>query len=509
MNPDNNMGNSYGSKSMGYSSLGSMPNNTINNNPENVNNQNLNNYQGFSSVGPIGNQGVDSMEGMTLNSAINNYTQGQSINPEPVITPETVQPTVNSNVVSQPYVPGLNTQSAAQDVGPTIQPSVEAPTNSPVLQPAQPVETLDAPTEPQAPTVSGPTMPIPDEMPDLGYQANVSTPVDYATPVSDFDEIGVTPELDPKAKQKGNKKGGKTLSFVLVILAILALGAGSYYFINVKGILNKSSVVTKNLTVEQGMILSDDINDYATFKNISSANCVQDLSGVDIFTAGTYEYTIKCGKDVYKGTITIQDTKAPTVVLQTSVITKDQIANLTAESFVKTCSEISCTYAFEEGTDLTSLVTEKGIYPVKIKVSDEGGNSSTVTAPLIVTDESLHVGLLALKEILSNDEYTLTEKVVVLYSDLTSLSYTMYKFTFKDEMVYSTYANKSAESDQITIGDYTGYPMYNQDNMSVTLVTSNSNNLIQGSYALDRQALLNVGYNTEVFASDHLSVIDN
>ena len=504
MNPDNNMGNSYGSESMGYSSLGSMPNNSVNTNPEN-NSESLNSYQGFSSVGPMNPQNTDNMEGMTLNSAINNYTQSQTVNPEPALNSELSQPTVSSSVVSQPYDPGFNNQSTVANA----QPTVSAPDSMQASQSVEPVETLDTLNQPEVQNVSGPTMPIPDQMPDLDYQANVSTPVDYATPVSDFDEIGVTPELDPKAKQKGGKKGGKTLTFLLVIILILALGAGSYYLINVKGIFNKSSVVTKNLTMEQGMILSDDINEYATFKNISSSNCVQDLSNVDIFTAGTYEYTIKCGKDTYKGTITVQDTKAPTVVLKTNVVNKVDLANVTADSFIKSCNETNCNYAFEEGTDIASLTTEKGIYPVKIKVSDESGNAATVIAPLVVTDESLHVGLLALKDISSNDEYTVTEKVVVLYSDLTSLSYTMYKFTFKDEMIYSTYANKSVEGETLTIGDYTGYPVYNTDNMSVTLVTSNSNNLVQGSYALDRQALLNVGYSTEVFASDHLSVIDN
>lgn len=544
MNPEN-IGNENQIDSMNSSSLGSFSlNSDMNNeqvqnisNPtsnlssiglENLSNNIVNNQQneatfnqGIENAAPvqpvglsdaINNQvGQETIATTEAAPVVNNYNSGVSYD-TPQTTPSIQEPTINSApVVEQPQSVGLNDVASAnfnqglEQNQPNFNNSevrlneVQKPVNTETIQNvAQPVN--------QSPDVPvGPTMPIPDTMPDVGYQAGVSTPVDYATPMTNFDEIGTTPELDPKAKMPGNKKAGKSLMFALIILAIVALGAGSYYLINVKHIFDKSSVKIKDLTVEQGVPLSENINDYATFSNTSSSNCVQDLSKVDINTAGTYVYTIKCGDKEYTGKITVDDSIAPHAKLKTNIVQLADVANLTAESFVESCYGEECNSLISENQDLN--FTTKGVYPVKLEVKDQSANTSDVVAPLIVIEGELHYGLIATKEITSNDEYSLVEKDIILYSDNGFLSYTMYEFAFSNVEMFNSQSGTD-ENGKISISDYSGIPVYLYDETKLVLVSSEANNLIQGSYSFDKEALSNVGYNVVPFGKDLISVIN-
>ena len=528
MNPENNMGNSFQNNEMNSSSLGSIADNSVNPVQEPVNNtlndlsalgvESLQNnvtmqpqqieqpVQDFSQ--PINN------EAESLGNAINNYEPAQPVGQG---LADVLHQTQSININPQPYEAPVQNLAAEQPITePTLTPDYNSAVNqdmSQLNQNVQPAVESNINSEPMVNNEasvsqpSGPTMPIPDAMPDLGYQSAVSTPVDYATPMSNFDEIGVTPELDPKAKNK-SKGAGKTLVFILLMLAILGLGAGSYYLINVKKIFDKSSVETKNLTLEQGATLPDDINEYATFKNMSASNCVHDISEVKTDKIGTYNYVIKCGKNEYKGTVTIKDTKAPSVKLKAFVTKVNESSSVTADALIASCSEENCTYDIVDKDGIAALVTEKGIKSVKLAVSDASGNTANVNAPIIVIDGGLHFGLVAQKQITSTEEYTVTEKNVVLYSDLSYLAYTVYEIKFTDETVYSTYTKQNSDSANVTIGDYSGIGVFDNTENKISLVSSNVSNLIQGNYQYDRQALQTVEYDVTVFASDHIDVLN-
>lgn len=538
MNPENNLGNENQIDSMNSATLGSVSfNNEVNAAPEpeynnqtsnlssigieNLSNNVMNNQQDgvtlnsvIENVPPVGNAAVN-MNQFGATSEFNNTVQQAPVTDAfaaPAGTSNQQVPSYSDTVVdsygqapSVEPVPnmGLNdmasvniNQAPAQDVPAynvsepaAAEPVVSNPTlNETNLNNAQP---------------SGPTMPIPDAMPEVGYQAGVSTPVDYATPMTNFDEIGTTPDLDPKAKKPGNKKGGKLLAFLLILILIVALGAGSYYFINVKHIFDKSSVQIKDLTVEQGVPLSENINDYATFSNTSSSNCIQDLSKVDIDVAGTYTYTIKCGEKEYTGKITVKDTTPPIAKVKANVSQLDEISNVTAESFVDSCYGEECSAVLSQELNITN----KGIYPIKLDITDANANTSSIYAPLVVVEGSIHVGLIATKELASNEEYSIVEKDVVLYSDNNYLSYTMYIFTFNNEASYTAYLTTD-ESGKMTISVYTGIAVFDRESNKITLVSDVANNLIQGSYSSDMQALSNVGYNAEPFAKDRISVLN-
>lgn len=519
MNQENNQGTSM-PNDMNSSSLGFVPNN------EPINNANIPAGNDSFSFPQPQNQEIDTLnpgvanieningfvDNATISNALNNVGFAQNSNTYPE-APAQVQPEV-SMPVQEPVQAPATTPTFNNDVyaAPVsepapVQPSVQTEAQPNIDYNTQAVNSYQPQSDMNVGMQAGPTMPIPDTMPSIDYQAGVSTPVDYATPASNFDEIGVTPEIDPKQKQKG--KGGKTLLFLLIILLIAGLGAGSYYLINVKGIFNKGSIVTKNLEVELGDFLSENINDYATFKNTSASNCVQDLSKVNVSQVGKYEYTIKCGSDTYKGTITVKDTKAPSVELYAKVLVKDTTDEVTADSFIKSCSDGTCTYAFADDFDLASLVSSDGIKIAKINVSDISNNTSTVFAPVVVTNANLRFGIVG-KKVLneSPEEYTIVEKTVVLYSDSGSINYTIYEFDFLDDELFRNSVGTFQSSENATFNSYSGIPVLNETQNKLYLVSTNTNNLVQGEYSLDRQALVGVGYEIEPFTSDNLSALD-
>ncbi len=542
MNPENNFGNENQFDSMNSATLGSVPvNNELNTAPmpeynnqtsnlssiglENLSNNIMNNQQveatpnvGMESFSPVENT-VSDMNSVGVTPSYDTIPtqevpQVDAYNSmaaqQPVVEPVSAPSEPVNNIYNTPAEPtiqnmGLNDVASANINVNTMQqePTFNVPAPEPV--PAEP--TLSAPVMNEqnvgVEQPSGPTMPIPDSMPEVGYQAETSTPVDYATPMSNFDEIGTTPELDPKAKMPGNKKGGKVLVFLLIILLIGALGAGSYYFINVKHIFDKSSVKLNSITVEQGGTLSEDINDYATFSNMSSSNCILDISNIDIATAGTYDYSIKCGDKQYTSKVIVKDTTAPIAKIKSNVVQLDEIANLTAESFVDSCYDEECTPSLVNDINFT----QKGVYPVKLNVTDSSSNEASIYAPLVVVEGGIHVGLLATKEIISNDEYSVVEKDVVLYSDNNFLSYTMYVFKFNNEVTYTSYLT-TEDGGKVSIGDYSGIAVYDSKLNKITLVSDSVNNLIQGSYSSDMQALSNVGYTAEPFAKDRMSILE-
>lgn len=357
-----------------------------------------------------------------------------------------------------------------------------------------------APLTPDYP--QAPTMPIPDQMPTSSYQAGVSTPVDYATPMSDFDQIGTTPELDPKAKS--TKKSNKTLVFLLLLLGVCALGAGSYYLINVKKIFNTSSVVTKNLTVEKNGVLSEDINQYATFKNTSSSNCVQDTSKVDISTVGNYTYTIKCGEDVYEGKISVVDTTAPDLTVQSVFANVNVVDAIKPESFVNKCSEADCSYAFADESQISSQASSTGVKFIGISVTDGSGNSKTVYAPLVVLDTTLKYEVAGVKDAgIESANFTAKEKVYAFFTD-NLVTYTVYEFKFNTAEEFDKVYKENAGNLNVTIDTISGSAVFDKDNLIVYIVPEAKSQLVTDDYLTTYTKLNENGYKIDTYQVNDL-----
>ena len=351
----------------------------------------------------------------------------------------------------------------------------------------------------ESPAIETPTMPIPDQMPSMDYQAGVSTPVDYATPMSDFDQIGTSPELDAKAK--GKRKSNKLLLLILLLAVIGGLGYGCYYFINVKGILNTSDVTVKAVTAEKGEELSTNIADYATFKNTSSSNCTLDTKKVKTDTVGTYEFIITCGSKSYKGKVTVQDTKGPEIVVKTNIVTAG--TTLDANMLVASANE-NAKYQYASESEREKFQTA-GLQNLKIIATDDNDNTKNYVIPVIVTSYEYSMGIIATKDITDESEEnpSIIEKNVIVYNNsagyINDTSYTAYIMIFEDYDGYKAAIKNYDDSGVFTYKSYTGTPVFYPEEDTIVIVKDINTDLIFDEFNTTYTNLKTNNYSTITF----------
>jgi len=521
MNPDNNFGNGMGQDNIGSQNLGGFtpsnepisPVGPIEQNTPNVEGETFNPFTNLdapvqsatdtpsvnsvpvSSEGLFDNVSIPSVNNEAPSVETPTFNFDANINPQPEAAPVTpVQPVADTPNVAPETTTAPLEPSPISDLENNVNSALNAALEMPVADEfknpeAQAVAPI-APVQPEAP--QGPTIPIPDQMPTSTYQAGVSTPVDYATPMSDFDQIGTTPELDPKAKS--TKKSNKSLVFLLLLLGIAILGAGSYYLINVKKIFNTASVVTKDLTVEKDSVLSTDINKYATFKNTSSSNCVQDLTKVDTSIVGSYSYSIKCGEDVYEGKITVVDTTAPDLYVQAVNVNINQGESVKPESFVNKCSESDCLYSYVDASQIATEAASLGIKFIGISVADGSGNAKTVYAPLVVLDSTLKYEGIASKDAgISNDKYTVTENDYVFFTE-SFVTYTVYEFKFYSAEEFDKLVKENVGNLNVAIESIAGSAVFNKDTLTIYIVPEAKSEYANADYFTSYNQFTQNGY---------------
>lgn len=452
---------------------------------------------------PVANENVD----LNVNVTPEPVLEQAPIAPAPVVEPTPVEQTANVDALNSALNP-----EPVENVTPTFDTMQSTPTidtfepvqTAPVVDeiPAQPAAT-SMPEEPsfapnagindvvmqnttQVPVVEennniNPTIPIPDQMPTTDYQAGVSTPVDYATPMSDFDQIGTTPELDPNAK--GKKKSNKFLLALLLLIIVGGLGYAAYYFINVKGILNSSSVVVKEVSSEKDETLSSNIDDYATFKNTSSSNCVLNTEKVNIHTIGSYNFTVTCGKKSYTGKVTIKDTKAPEIEAKTNIIVAG--TNLQPEMLIDKASE-EAKYAYQSDAETANYQTA-GLKNIKVNVSDNYSNTKTYIIPVIVTSSEYSMGIVSKRDVTAdNTDAKITEKNVILYNNsggnVNDTSYTAYIIKFNNSTLYKAATKGYDDSGVFKYNNYSGVPLFYSSINTLVLVKDINSDLIKNGF---------------------------
>lgn len=384
---------------------------------------------------------------------------------EPTVTYEQAAPVMADFAQPAPdFQPAANV-APAQEMVPDVAPVVDNTLTEPAPEAPTVAESV---TEPAAPTA--PTLPIPDQMPMGDYQATVSTPVDYATPMSDFDQIGSTPELNPKEKsKKTNYK--KTFLFCLLIILIAALGGGAYYLINIKGIFNSKGVVTKDITVNTGDKLSTVISDYGTFKNTSATNCILDTSKVNVDKAGKYTYTIKCGNDTYQGNVIVKDNEAPILTFKIKGTMVD-IPVILKEFLAKELKEDE-TLGFTDEAKFKESLKTTGMKIVSFTASDEAGNKQIYYAPLAVLSKGVRLSIIANKV---NQEDASNERIIVICNEDTvceaGFKAQIIKFDTLAEFkeVFKSYKGESS----FTFKNYTGVPLFDIDELTLAIITESN-----------------------------------
>ncbi|MBQ6687242.1 MAG: hypothetical protein IJN03_01820 [Bacilli bacterium] len=288
----------------------------------------------------------------------------------------------------------------------------------------------------------------------------------------DIGDIGSIPPIDPTNNKK--KKGGNKLWFViLIIIFIITVGALIFYYLRVsKGTL-ANAVVTKEIKYEMGEELSSNINDYATFKSISSNNCVLNTNNVDVTNAGTYEYSITCGSKVYKGNVIVSDNSAP--VVETKTIVKKINDTIEPKEFISNCNEASeCSYAFENADEVTTNLQTAGVYELNINVSDSNNNTTTTKVKLIVIDSDIKVYLnCALSD--QNEEgfagtITYTDKIGIGYElQYVGIYFKTKEYQASNEEEYNRIKNEYQNNNILNINNGVGKPVFDDENLTITI----------------------------------------
>lgn len=420
-----------------------MPNNNGNGNDLNavslgsIDTGNVNNIPPVPPVDSLNSTPVDN-----LNSGVNASVQ-QPVNPVAPVEPVTPV-------------------ESAQPMNPGVVPSIDA-MSSGTIPPVEPV----APVEP-----------VSYDIPQTIDQFN-TTPV--------FNEIGTvppipngpvqTPVMSPE-EPKPKKKKNKLIFVIIIVLLIAAVGVGVYIFLNVSNKPAKIGVTPKEVEIEAGAEVSTNIEDYATFTGINSANCSLDTSNItDTSVVGAeYSFSITCGVNTYNGTAKIVDKTAPVVVLKE--VTAQINTEIDPEDFIDSCTDgTECSYAFSDPDTVNGYLATAGNYHVDIIVTDEAGNEVTVTGTLVVTEDEVPVEPSIYLSCTMNDE---TLRLGIADGNFTGSATRSYTFTFSDATTYQNFKQANQNSSSVTYQNVTGTPSFDDTTMTLTLTQTLSDSDVSG-----------------------------
>lgn len=205
-----------------------------------------------------------------------------------------------------------------------------------------------------------------------------------AAPIDDFNAVPVPPSIEGEGNNKKQKTSSKkVLIILLLIILVILVGFGVYTFLTTAKSTATNSIATKEVKLELGSTLSNDITTYATITGYSKENCTIDLNNVDTTKVSTYKYTVTCGKASEEGLVIVDDTTKPEVV--TTDLTLLPNATVKPEDFIEQCIDASkCSYEFESIVNTATI----GEQDISIIVSDEYNNKNNVTVKLTIANSA-------------------------------------------------------------------------------------------------------------------------
>ena len=209
------------------------------------------------------------------------------------------------------------------------------------------------------------------------------------------------------------------LLFVVLVVGASSVGAGSYNWYQHNRYLKYNTVTLKkeysenrDKVVQLGKPISVDPSTYVDADYDVTGIAKVDTSKVDIYSVGTYPLYITCGKQTKKINIKIVDTVAPTITLATQKTYQSKETALLVSKIVSSITELSghVTFEFSDGnystsndavktingvkfTDVGVRFQETGERSVELKVTDESGNSSSVSFVVVNTGAPALEGL--------------------------------------------------------------------------------------------------------------------
>ena len=341
----------------------------------------------------------------------------------------------------------------------------------------QPPQVENVPPQPTAnPQVMTPTPPTPQ----TGFQPQ--------------NAIGITPPVSLEPEKKPKKPMNKTIFVILVIVALLGVGFGTYYILNYTDLLTKKEdivIETKSLELELGATLPETIAEYAkvTGTNISNCNPV-DASEVNVNAVGVYKYTITCGNVSKIGTIAIIDNSE--LIVQTKTVYKSKGETITASEFAALEND-GLTYEFVSQSDVdAALANEKGTYPIKLKVSN-GTKTNEIEANLVIIEYPIkgYVTCEANSQVVSeiSASKVVSEKFGLLddanKNSYAGFGYEITTFTFTDATIYKQYEDEYKKNGKVTIDGVNGVTEFTTNSSGesvVTIITELDNSKVLSEY---------------------------
>ncbi len=184
-------------------------------------------------------------------------------------------------------------------------------------------------------------------------------------------------------KRKKKKKSPLLVVLLVIIILIAAAAIGIYVYYEKEHDLVYSQVIIEADTT------APDISEFLK-KPAENVSFSRD-SSFDVTKPGDYQVTIVWqmpffGQQEYPLTVTVQDTTAPliTAAMDSLQMYTSQEAPSLAD-FVGGVTDISdCTYDFAQDYDFTS----EGSFDVEIVATDASGNSSSISIPVTVIDDT-------------------------------------------------------------------------------------------------------------------------
>lgn len=320
-------------------------------------------------------------------------------------------------------------------------------------------------------------------------------------------DIGSVPPIDPTGKGEKKSKGKKVLFTILIIIIIFGIGAMVYYYLHISRNSIGNAVIPKELSFEIGEDIPTDINEYATFKSISSNNCILNTNNVDTSKVGEYEYKITCGNNVYTGKIYLKDSKGPEV--ETKTIVKKINDPIAPEEFIKECKEKGeCNYAFENVDTVTNYMQQAGNYDLNIIVTDPNNNVSTIPVKLIVIDKDIKVYLNCVQAEQSNEEFkgnvsSITKIGISEDSQYVGLYFKIKEYILTTEEEYNKIKNNYIENKVLDVNNGEGTPIFDDDNLTISFEEIMSG---EAEFGTDYSSIKNYYETTQNYKCNIMSV---
>ena len=171
--------------------------------------------------------------------------------------------------------------------------------------------------------------------------------------------------------------------FLKCVLFVFILGVIVGVFIYFK---YKNTIQLKNIDVELGTSLSNNVNDYLKSGKRFANEYKLYLDDVDVNTIGKYSYKVKYNKHTKTGYINVVDTKEPEVNMDDSIeIGVNDEFDPTI--LINSCKDKSlpCTASLKNDSDYEKI-KNIGTYNIDVKVSDTVGNYVIKKVTIVVSE---------------------------------------------------------------------------------------------------------------------------